>query len=113
MTKVNRPYKTRLEWVAIIKDKEDNNLTLEQVTTMYNVTEASYIKWVAVFKKEKENLPITEIDVIKLIEKSLVEFDLNVNRIDEQTKSLAEARKDVLKKKAKLQESLKVLKAIK
>ena len=110
---MQKPNRKRVEWVAIVKDKEDNNLTVKQITEMYNVTEASYIKWAGIFRKEKENLPVTETDVIALIEQSLIEFDLNVKRIDEQTKNLAEARKDVLKKKAKLAESLKILKAIK
>ena len=110
---MQKPNRKRIEWVAIVKDKEDNNLTVKQITEMYNVTEASYIKWAGIFKKEKESLPVTEEDVIALIEKSLIEFDNHIAKIDEQKDNLDRARKDTLKKKAKLKESLKTLRALK
>ena len=110
---MQKPNRKRSEWVNIIKDKEDNNLTIEQITAMYNVTKASVIKWQGIFKKEKLNAPITEIDVIELIKRSISDFDTNVKRIDAQAKSLAEAKADILAKKEKLQTSLKALTGVK
>ena len=110
---MQKPNRKRKEWIAIVKDKEDNKLTIEQVCKMYNVSEASYIKWVGIFRKEKANLPVTETDVVNLIKKSLIEFDVNVKRIDEQVKNLGEAKADVLAKKAKLQASLEALTGVK
>lgn len=101
--------RTRLEWRNILKDKEDNGLTIPQVLEMYDVSEASYYKWASVFRAEDANLPITEYDVINLIKRSLADFDNNIKRIDEQEKALAEARKDILNKKAKLEDSLATL----
>lgn len=109
---MQKPNRKRVEWVAIVKDKEDNNLTVEQITKMYNVTEASYIKWAGIFRKEKENLPVTETDVINLIERSLVEFDLSIKRIDGHVKDLEGDKKELLIKKANLTESLKMLKGV-
>ena len=110
---MQKPYRSRIEWLEIVKDKEANNLTIEQVTSFYNVSEASVYKWASIFRKEKANLPVTEEDVIALIEKSLIEFDANIKRIDEQAANLERAKKDTLKKKAKLKESLKTLRALK
>lgn len=104
-----KPQRKRAEWVNIIKDKEDNNLTVDQICNMYNVSEASYIKWQGIFRKEKRNAPVTETDIVNLIKKSLAEFDANIKRIDEQVKNLAGVKADTLNKKAKLQDSLKTL----
>lgn len=110
---MQKPNRKRSEWVNIIKDKEDNNLTVDQVAAMYNVTVASIMKWQGIFKKEKLNAPITEIDVIELIKRSIADFDNNVKRIDEQSKNLAAAKADILAKKDKLQASLKALTGVK
>lgn len=106
---MQKPYRSRTEWVEIIKDKEANNLTIEQVTSFYNVSEASVYKWASIFRAEAANAPITEEDVITLINKSLANFDTNVNRIDEQIANLEAAKKDIRAKKANLKLSLKAL----
>ena len=80
---------------------------------MYNVTKASVMKWQGIFKKEKLNAPITEVDVIELIKRSIADFDNNVKRIDEQSKNLVAAKADILAKKDKLQASLKALTGVK
>ena len=104
-----RSYKTREQWKAIIKDKEDNNLTIDQVCTMYNVSEVSYNRWVWVFKKEAENAPITEADIISLIERSIAEIDLELENIKTKRSDLADAEKIAIAKRAKLNESLQTL----
>lgn len=92
---VNRTYKprkTRSEWLEILKDKDDNNLSMKQVMTMYNVSEGSIYQWISNFKKEFEEMPKTEDHVFALIQKSIADLKrekgVNLDRLgDLQTRN--------------------------
>lgn len=109
---VNRTYKprkTRSEWLEILKDMEDNNLSMKQVMTMYNVSEGSIYQWISNFKKEFEVMPKTESHVTDLIQKSIsdlkIEKGINLDNLgDLQTRNL-----EIDNTISRLEKSLEVL----